>query len=89
MSDVSLLVKVGDVWLDPLRVTSIEGLPPEMVCESIEDGEDGAVVHFGTRPPRNVGCEIIVGGMYRHPMVSPDEAARIINRAREAHMVKR
>lgn len=63
-----MLVKVGDVWVDPLRV---EGIVP-----FADDVVEIVMVQYDDRKQYP----------YRATGITPDEAARIVNRCREQHV---
>lgn len=87
-----MLVKVGDVWVDPLRVEAMEFVPaiPGSGPVDAPVSANDSVMYF-TMSPRPACVRINMDDSsyqecYIALGVSLDDAAAIINRAREAHM---
>lgn len=84
----SLLVKVGDVWIDPLAVTAIvAGNSYEYPGCVADDGR--VTLGVQGKELEEPECYVFVDGCQHHVAgVSMDDAARIVQRARESQVVK-
>lgn len=80
-----MLIKIGDVWVDPTEVASVR--PWRETRVAAVDHTEGGKVDVTVGETGVHGCEVQTRHNNYHYVedVTADEAARLINRALEAH----